>query len=153
MPQNTIIVTINNTTNLKLHIFLFFPFKKKYLNLTYRLSGTDCQFKKKKKKKKNPDCVFHETFLYKGFQWTCNHIHFIHTWFPHNTIRWKATLSTVESQKGAINIQDVPFRTRAARSLYKVYGNSALLVLNRTSLYSDSALLALNWRYSNHRGP
>ena len=29
---------------------------------------------------------------------------------------------------------------------YKVYGYSALLVLNRTSLKSDSALLALNWK-------
>ena len=31
-----------------------------------------------------------------------------------------------------------------ALSLYKVYGDSALLVLIRTSLNSDSALLALN---------
>ena len=35
----------------------------------------------------------------------------------------------------AISIfKDVPLRTRRALSLYKVYGNSALLVLNRTSL-------------------
>ena len=38
-------------------------------------------------------------------------------------------------------------RARRALSLYKVYGDSALLVLNGTSLNSDSALLALNWRY------
>ena len=30
--------------------------------------------------------------------------------------------------------------------LYKVYGDSTLLVLNGTSLNSDSALLALNWQ-------
>ena len=30
--------------------------------------------------------------------------------------------------------KDVPLRTRRALSLYKVYGDSALLVLNRTSL-------------------
>ena len=40
--------------------------------------------------------------------------------------------------------QDVLLRTRRALVLYRVYGNSTLLVLNRTSLSSDSALLALN---------
>ena len=35
-------------------------------------------------------------------------------------------------------------RTRRVLSLYKVYGESALLVFNRTSLNSDSTLLALN---------
>ena len=43
--------------------------------------------------------------------------------------------------------KDVPLRTRRALSLYKAYGNSALLVLNGTSLNSDNTLLALNWRY------
>ena len=42
--------------------------------------------------------------------------------------------------------KDVPSRTRKVLSLYKVYGNSALLVLNGTSLNIDSALLPLNWR-------
>ena len=32
-------------------------------------------------------------------------------------------------------------------SLYKVYSDIALLLLNGTSLNSDSAPLALNWRY------
>ena len=41
----------------------------------------------------------------------------------------------------------VPLRTRRALLLYKVYGDSALLVLNGTSLNSDSTFLALNWRY------
>ena len=42
--------------------------------------------------------------------------------------------------------KDVLLRTKRALSLYKVYGDSALLVLNRTSLNSESALLALNWQ-------
>ena len=42
--------------------------------------------------------------------------------------------------------RDVPLRTRRALWLHKFYGDSALLVLNGTSLNSDSALLALNWR-------
>ena len=42
--------------------------------------------------------------------------------------------------------KDVPLWTRRALLLYyHACGNSALLVLNRTSLNSDSALLALNW--------
>ena len=40
--------------------------------------------------------------------------------------------------------KDVPLRTRRALSLYKVYVDSTLLVLNGTSLNSYSALLALN---------
>ena len=40
--------------------------------------------------------------------------------------------------------KDVLLRNRRALSLYYVYGDSALLVLNRTSLNSDSALLVLN---------
>ena len=41
----------------------------------------------------------------------------------------------------------VPLRTRGALSLYNAYGDSALVVLNGSSFNSDSALLALNWRY------
>ena len=44
-------------------------------------------------------------------------------------------------------LKDVLLRTRRALSLYKVYGNSALLVLNGTSLNIDSALLVL---YKKH---
>ena len=40
--------------------------------------------------------------------------------------------------------KDVPLRTRRVLLLYKVYGDSALLVLNGTSLNRDSALLVLN---------
>ena len=38
--------------------------------------------------------------------------------------------------------KDVPLRTTRALSLYKVYGDSALLVLNRTPLNSFNALLS-----------
>ena len=38
-------------------------------------------------------------------------------------------------------------RTIRELSLYKVCGDSALLVLNGTSVNSDSALVALSWRY------
>ena len=44
--------------------------------------------------------------------------------------------------------KDVPLRTRMALSLYKVYGDSALLLLNRTSLNSVNALLALSRQYN-----
>ena len=43
-----------------------------------------------------------------------------------------------------LQLKDVPLRTRRALSLHKVYGNSALLVLNGTSLVCNSALLALS---------
>ena len=45
-------------------------------------------------------------------------------------------------------------RARRALLLYKVNGNSALLVLNGTSLICNNALLALNWRneYSKEGG-
>ena len=45
---------------------------------------------------------------------------------------------------------NVPLRTRRALSLYNVYGNSALLVLNETLSNCDNALLALNWGYAHH---
>ena len=41
-------------------------------------------------------------------------------------------------------VKDVPLRARRALSLYNVYGDSALLVLNGTSLISNNALLTLN---------
>ena len=48
--------------------------------------------------------------------------------------------------------KDVPLRTRRGLSLCKVYGDSALLVLNGTSLnnYTCSTLLALNWRFQEN---
>ena len=55
--------------------------------------------------------------------------------------------SSVESQKGVIVVRpDVLLRTKRVLLLYKVYGDSALLVLNSTSLNCNNALLALNWQ-------
>ena len=45
-----------------------------------------------------------------------------------------------------ISIRNVLLRTRRALSRYKVYGNSALLVLKITSLTINYALLVLSWR-------
>ena len=53
-------------------------------------------------------------------------------------------ISSVESQRALLQLKDVPSRTRRALLLYKVNGNSALLVLNGTSLLCNSAFLALS---------
>ena len=45
-----------------------------------------------------------------------------------------------ENQKGVITIQGCSTENQT------LYSDSALLVLNETSLNSDNALLALNWR-------
>ena len=47
----------------------------------------------------------------------------------------------------SIIFKHIPLRTRRALSLYNVFDDSARLVLNVTSLNSDSRLLALDWRY------
>ena len=52
-------------------------------------------------------------------------------------------ISSVESQKGIMIFNNVPLRTRRALSLYRVYGNSALLVLKGTLFSSVNALLVL----------
>ena len=44
--------------------------------------------------------------------------------------------------------KDVPLNTKGAISLYKVYGDSALLDLNGTLLKNINALLALTRRYT-----
>ena len=62
-----------------------------------------------------------------------------HNWQYHQ-LRTRKTLSI---------FTDVPLRTRRALSLYKVYGDGALLVLNGTSSKSDNTLLALNWYVLN----
>ena len=49
----------------------------------------------------------------------------------------------LRARRALLQIKDVPLRTRRALSLYKVSGNSALLVLNGTSLICNNALLAL----------
>ena len=55
------------------------------------------------------------------------------------------TKSSVGSQKGTITIKRFPLRTRRALLPWTLYSDRALLLLNRTSLNIDSALLALNW--------
>ena len=45
-----------------------------------------------------------------------------------------------------MQFKDVPLRTRRALFLYNAYGDSALLVLNGSSLNSVTALLALSRR-------
>ena len=61
----------------------------------------------------------------------------------------KRAYRQLRARRALLIFKDVPLRTRKAPLLYRVYGDSSLLVLNRTSLNSDSysALLALNWRY------
>ena len=62
---------------------------------------------------------------------------------------FRVPLSSVswEPEGRYLQLKDVPLRTRWALLLYKVNGNSALLVLNGTSLICNSALLALSWLY------
>ena len=48
--------------------------------------------------------------------------------------------SSVESQKDVNAVDDVPLRTRRGLSMYKVYGDGALLVLKKTSLKSINTL-------------
>ena len=57
------------------------------------------------------------------------------------------TYRQLRARKALSIFKDVPLRTRMTLLLYNVYGNSALLVLSRTSLNTDSALLALNWYF------
>ena len=67
---------------------------------------------------------------------------FIYTWHrqTQHIVSW-------EPEGCYCSAKDVLLRTRRALLLYKVNGNSALLVLNETSLNCNNALLALNWWY------
>ena len=56
------------------------------------------------------------------------------------------TYRQLRARRALLQFKDVPLRRRAL-SLYKVNGDSALLVLNRKSLICNNALLSLNWRY------
>ena len=53
----------------------------------------------------------------------------------------------LRARRALILFKDVPLRTRRALSLYKVCGDSALLVLNGILLNSVNALLALSQQY------
>ena len=55
------------------------------------------------------------------------------------------------ARRALTQFKDIPLRTKRALSLYKVYGDSILLVLNGTSLKIVNAILALsqqayNWK-------
>ena len=57
-------------------------------------------------------------------------------------------VSSVESQKGAVNIQRCSVENQKGTiAVHTVNGDRTLLVLSETSMNSDSALLVLNWRY------
>ena len=52
--------------------------------------------------------------------------------------------SQLRTRRALLQIKDVPLRTRRALLPLTLYSNSALLVLNGTSLSCNNALLALN---------
>ena len=54
----------------------------------------------------------------------------------------------LRTRRALMIFNDVPLTTRRVLSLYKVYGDSALLVLNGASLNIINTLLALNWCWS-----
>ena len=65
----------------------------------------------------------------------------------HNcNVMQKGTQRQLRARRALLQIKDLPLRTRRALSPYTLYSNSALLVLNGTSLNCNNALLALNWR-------
>ena len=57
--------------------------------------------------------------------------------------KYKCKYRQLRARRALLQFKDVPLRTRRALLLYKVYGDSALLVLNGTSLICNNALLAL----------
>ena len=75
--------------------------------------------------------------------------HMLHLWYSHCThiecFMW--THCQVRARRVLSIFKDVPLRTRRVLLPYTFYSNSALLVLNRTSLDIDSSLLAFNWQY------
>ena len=54
---------------------------------------------------------------------------------------------SVESQKGIIAVHRCSLENQKGVLLYKVFSDSALLVLNGTSLNCNNVLLALNRQY------
>ena len=59
-------------------------------------------------------------------------------------------IRTLRARRALTRFKDVPLRTRRALSLHIVYGVRTVLVLNRTSLNSVNALLALSRRLHIH---
>ena len=67
-------------------------------------------------------------------------------------VNWKLCMvgnahQQLRARRALSLFNNVPFRTRMVLSLYKVCGDSALLVLNRTWLNSINTLLLLNQQY------
>ena len=66
-------------------------------------------------------------------------------------IAFSAVTYQLRARRVLLQFSDVPLRTRRGLSLYKVYGDSTLLVLSRTPLNSINALLVPSWWYL-HKG-
>ena len=72
-----------------------------------------------------------------------------HNWIPmSNMYTWDHWLRV---RRALILFKDDQLRTRRVLSMYKVYGDSALLVPKGTSLYSINNLLALSGQYHQLR--
>ena len=56
------------------------------------------------------------------------------------------TYCHLRARRALLQFKDVPLRNKKALLLYKICGDSTLLVLNGTSLNCNNAHLALNWR-------
>ena len=65
----------------------------------------------------------------------------------HYQFEIELTFRQLRARKALMQFKDVPLRARRALSLYKVHGDSALLVLNGISLNNINALLALSRRF------
>ena len=68
----------------------------------------------------------------------------MHNWH----VRHDNSYPQLRARRLLVLFKDVPLRTRRALSLYKVYGDIALLVLNGTALNNINALLVLSRRYT-----
>ena len=77
--------------------------------------------------------------VFSVFLWTC----FLNAQITHN----QSVYRQLKARRALSLFKDVLLRTRRALLPRTLYSDSTLLVLNRTSLNIDSALLALNWRY------
>ena len=58
----------------------------------------------------------------------------------------KSARANLRARRALMHFKDVMLITRRTLSLYKIYGDSALMILNGTSLNSVNALLALSPR-------
>ena len=61
---------------------------------------------------------------------------------------YRITYCQLRARRGLMLFKDAPLRTRRMLSMYKVYGTSALLVLNGTLFDSVNTILAFSRRYA-----